>query len=94
MVMTKAQDRDDRRRYAELAEPPAIVGAPRAVDVTNGDSFAHVTSANKGCPYCKCVRVFKILVDLEGDDDEAQGLGIYLGCPACPWASRMMIVAN
>lgn len=91
--MTGPQEMTDRRTYDGLSDSPDIVGAPRASDMTSGDSFAHVTSAHKGCPYCKCKRVFRIEVDLDNGDD-AQGLGIYVGCPACPWASTMMIVAD
>jgi len=46
------------------------------------------------CPSCGCDRLFMIHVDvkcaqLKGDI----GIGSYVGCPACPWASPMMIIA-
>ena len=48
-----------------------------------------------GCPHCGCKEVMKI--EVEADQKllkGGKGKGTYFGCPACPWASPMMIVAN
>ena len=42
------------------------------------------------CPNCGCRRIFRIEVSVEMPGVRGNnGFGVYIGCPACPWASRM-----
>ena len=63
-----------------------------------GDSDQFVRSAPRvagpgpdlPCPRCGCLQLFRIEVVIEYPLGRSrQGLGVYIGCPACPWASRM-----
>ena len=50
--------------------------------------------AEGGCPNCGCVEIMSITVII--DDPRittGRGQGRYMGCPACPWASPMMLVS-
>jgi hypothetical protein len=47
------------------------------------------------CPLCRCKEVMVITLEvnqplLKG----GKGKGSYFGCPACPWASPMLITAT
>ena len=48
------------------------------------------------CPHCGCRQIQEVTVyvvnveNLKGN----RGIGRYLGCPACPWASPMVITAT
>lgn len=45
------------------------------------------------CPNCYCSHTFSIEVDVEHPLLVGQkGLGIYVGCAACPWASPMVMM--
>ena len=56
------------------------------------------------CPNCGCSKLFtlEVQLDLKGDGGALLGnlmnagalKGTYLGCPACPWASQMAMVAT
>jgi hypothetical protein len=48
------------------------------------------------CPNCGCKQIYEIKVELEAADilKGGKGIGMYLGCPACPWASPMVAVAS
>lgn len=39
------------------------------------------------CPNCGCETLFEIVVDVESAAGMGPGVGKYIGCPACPWAS-------
>lgn len=44
------------------------------------------------CPHCHCETVYSITVDVAKPNDESTlGVGRYVGCPACPWASPMVM---
>ena len=48
----------------------------------------------EACPNCGCVSIMQI--DVKADQEllkGGKGKGTYFGCPACPWASPMIIVA-
>ena len=48
-----------------------------------------------GCPNCGCKQVYEIKVELKAEMLKGgKGVGMYLGCPACPWASPMVAVAS
>jgi len=47
------------------------------------------------CPNCGCVSVHEITVQMTNPLLTAgKGVGRYLGCPACPWASPMVTVSH
>jgi hypothetical protein len=80
------------------------VGAMRLRDYGLGDSDAYVRGvprvlgpvARYTCPHCHCATVFKIEVSVEHPRlrGGGHGLGTYIGCPACPWASVMVMRAG
>lgn len=47
------------------------------------------------CPNCGCDTTFLIQVQIETKALRGgKGVGTYVGCPACPWASPMMAMAE
>lgn len=75
----------NEKRFPErdygYGDPPTPDGAPRVVD-----------EASAPCPSCGCERVFLIKVSFSAlpQFDGDPGVGVYTGCPACPWASPMV----
>lgn len=63
---------------------PEVIGRPKVKRLT----------APISCPHCRCelmeVRVRVKLATLKG----GKGHGVYLGCPACPYASPMAASAD
>ena len=52
-------------------------------------------SAAKGCPNCGCKELMSIAVAMKIELIRGgKGMGTYLGCPACPWASPMLILSD
>lgn len=41
----------------------------------------------EGCPNCGCETIYIIEVEVESASGMGPGVGKYVGCPACPWAS-------
>lgn len=62
-----------------------IIGAPKAEVLPRGVPCP--------CPNCGCSTLSQVTVQLE-DTRAGPGPadGLYVGCPACPWASPMMVV--
>lgn len=47
------------------------------------------------CPNCGCKDLYAIAVDVENALLRGgKGIGRYVGCPACPFASPMMMMAT
>jgi len=47
------------------------------------------------CPNCGCKSMYAIEVDVENRLLKGnKGIGRYIGCPACPFASPMMMIAT
>lgn len=48
------------------------------------------------CPNCGCKQVYEIKVEVVSERlvNGRWGIGMYLGCPACPWASPMVVVSQ
>ena len=47
------------------------------------------------CPNCGCAQVMDIMLPVKQDLIRGKkGLGRYMGCPACPWASPMIVTSN
>ena len=66
---------------------PTVVGPPRL--------GPHMEDAEALCPYCKGHTLFGISIDvIDKRLRGGKGVGKYLGCAACPYASPMVTVAN
>jgi len=77
---------DNIRDYGFVDSNP--VGVPTAKE-------APEELRKEGCPHCGCKEVMEITVDVEQELLKGgAGKGTYFGCPACPWASPMMMVAR
>ena len=47
------------------------------------------------CPICGCEEIMEIEQEVEHSYLRGgKGISVYLGCPACPWASEMLSVAT
>ena len=79
-------------RYTErdhgYGDSPKVEGVPQVVK-----------KVEEECPNCGCGEMYLIQVELEEDAGnatlrllagEGKPTGVYLGCPACPFASAMM----
>lgn len=74
-----------RLNAPELSER-AIV----ALEAFDASSDASVDGPGP-CPRCQCKTLFEIEVDVEDSRLRGgKGVGLYIGCPACPWASPML----
>ena len=63
-----------------------VIGAPTAVAPDLPVS---------ACPMCGCKEVMIVTAQVTQKLVKGgKGTGTYLGCPACPWASPMVIVSN
>ena len=76
---------DDNLRdhgYPDMGEKP--IGIPKAT----------ATDSDMPCPNCKC-QLMQIEVAMKNPMLKGgKGIGIYLGCPACTFASPMMTRAG
>jgi len=62
-----------------------VIGIPTASDVEDAPD----------CPNCGCARIFHISVRATTPLVKGGvGQGSYFGCPACPWASPMLIASD
>jgi phage terminase large subunit GpA-like protein len=47
------------------------------------------------CPHCGCRQIMEIHQETESEMLRGgKGLSMFLGCPACPWASEMLTIAS
>lgn len=61
-------------------------GVPRFTGFSPDDAAA--------CPNCGCTSIAVLQVDVVNARlIGGRGVGTYMGCPACPWASPMVCVA-
>jgi len=68
-------------------------GVPKATPIHDTERVAPVEDIE--CPNCRCKELMQIEVPVENRVlTGGTGTGFYLGCPACPWASPMMAIAN
>jgi hypothetical protein len=78
--MIKDFDRDYGLPESEPQEPPTAKPAPAEM-------------REHGCPNCGCKELMMIEVAVDQPLlKSGSGKGTYLGCPACPYASPMMII--
>ena len=53
------------------------------------------SSPFKECPNCGCEQLMEIKVTVRQELIKGgEGVGTYIGCPACPFASPMMVVSH
>lgn len=82
---------DDTTRHAErtyFGGPDTkrwVQGVPRVTGVAN---------MGRPCPHCGCETLYDIVVSLVSPLlSTGYGIGQYVGCPACPFASPMLCIA-
>lgn len=49
------------------------------------------------CPHCKCETLYDIEVEVQNPllaSKDGLGTGRYVGCPACPFATPMLMIAG
>ena len=84
--MTHERDPRKLRDYGLGDSTETVIGAPRVVGAPILDGT---------CPNCKCRTFFMIEADVRHPLLRGEvGVGRYLGCPACPWASPMLSTAQ
>lgn len=77
---------DPRRTYFDIDTTSYVQGVPRVQGPATG---------LPACPHCGCKRLFDIVVDVKADILRGGvGVGHYTGCPACPFATPMLMVAT
>ena len=65
-----------------------VKSTPVAKPLREGSPFAE-------CPNCGCKQIMEITVEVEQNLlTTGKGTGTYLGCPACPFASPMMVISH
>jgi len=87
-------ERDHGYQKVGSGGPEDVVGPP--VVLTEMDA------PDAACPHCGCGRLFLIEVELAEAatppqlrvPEGSRVVGIYPGCPACPWAGPMMTTAR
>ena len=77
----------DIRDYGFGHSTSYVVGPPRVVKQAEP-----VDGVKPLCLNCGCQTLYEIEVDLKNYPRLKPGkqTGLYLGCPACPWASPML----
>lgn len=79
--------RDDENARNHGYEKPEDVGSVLDIPRISGD-------AGLECPNCGCKQTYHIMVMVENRLLKGgKGVGNYIGCPACPYASPMMTTA-
>lgn len=77
---------DERRSYGLGDSTEMVRGIPRVKGAVDD---------MPPCPHCGCKTLYHIEVDVECNLLRGgKGVGTYLGCPACPFASPMMMIAG
>ena len=77
-----------KERNHGFGDSPEVEGSPKVLNKVKQD-----------CPECGCKELYMIEVELKDDPNHHRlillkgtgtPMGIYVGCPACPYASPMM----
>lgn len=77
---------DPRRTYFGTDSTPFVQGPPRVKGVSD---------IGRPCPHCQCATLYDIEVTVAMPLlTTGKGVGHYVGCPACPFASPMLMVAG
>ena len=67
-----------------------VIGKPIAEPIDDA-AFQQSVKDSDGCPSCHCETIMQITVTLKSPvSPTGYARGIYLGCPACVWASPMV----
>ena len=81
----------DLRNYG-LGQGCDPTGVPKAKLATRKRT---AIASDIECPNCGCLEVMEIEVPVDNNQlSGGSGVGFYIGCPACPWASPMIAVAT
>jgi hypothetical protein len=92
--MSEQPLRDHGYQKIGTGGPEDVIGPPIVLS-----EFADHGAA---CPHCGCEKLFLIEVELAKPatpprlrvPEGSKVIGIYPGCPACPWAGPMMTTAR
>jgi len=78
---------DPRRTYFNTGDTTRLVrGVPQVTGLAQGMG---------PCPHCGCRTLYDVVVTIESPLlVTGKGAGFYVGCPACPFASPMLMVAS
>ena len=84
------------RNYEGLGRSSKPTGIPKATPIGEASGpWPTPPGSDIHCPNCGCKEVMQIEVDVENNLLRGNnGVGYYIGCPACPWASPMMSVST
>lgn len=86
-------NKNNPRDYGGI-NPTSVIGKPTAKPIEDSVVLDAI-AAEGGCPHCGCTTIFEIEVEVTMPQLKGgKGVGRYLGCPACPWASPMLTVAK
>lgn len=87
----KRPDYGPRPDYGLGETTQFVKGPPRLVNMLGKADDCPV----KVCPYCGCVSLAEIEVDIENPLlRTGRGIGRYVSCVACPWASTILMIAG
>jgi len=65
-----------------------VLSKPVAKPVQSGGAFVQ-------CPNCGCEQMMEITLQVKQDlIASTTSTGTYVGCPACPFASPMVVIGN
>jgi hypothetical protein len=88
--------RDDIPNHGDYPEREYGLGRPDEFV----RSIPRVTGKAEGlppCPKCGCDTLYEIEIDVQHpllSSVDGWGIGLYTGCPACPFATPMMMIAR
>jgi len=76
-----------------MSEDPRDYGFGDPTPYLNGKPVVGSRVDGAECPHCKCEMIFSITIPIVDHPllKTKHGEGRYVGCPACPWASPMII---
>ena len=87
---------DDIRNYGLGDSTQYLDGTPRVKMVSGSDKSEAGGENIPPCPNCGCITTCMIEVNVTNHPllRRGSGVGTYIGCPACPWASPMIIIGG
>jgi hypothetical protein len=96
--MNEQEKKDFIRSFAHmrgkegLPEPPRPSSKPTA---RKPEGILRDLVDSSECPVCGCEEIMEVEMSVEHEELRGgQGHAVFLGCPACPWASEMLTVAT
>ena len=89
-TLKKGEHMDDLRSHG-LNQNCVPTGVPKAKLATRKRT---AIAADVECPNCGCLQIMEVEVPVKNKQlSGGSGVGYYLGCPACAWASPMIAIA-